>query len=239
MIPRAGTAGGLVGVALRPQSDTAARLPQNAKPGSLAALPGFIRHADGDVGSLGGDRRLECGPRRSPDGWELPGLPHPALPLVVLDPEHHSVVTALLAGPVDHVYAGVEAEPRHLGRPECVRPLLSAPPARQVDRLGPIALPPGQRVWVEPLVQLVALQELLDVRRHSTPPGQLRVRVAAKLRVRVSPVKILVCHRRDIARPPRTFSSGTRNSRAAAGPTPGLRDPATARDGTGRSPPTA
>src|SRR5207302_11516150 len=188
---------------------------------------------------LGGDRRLDCRPRRGAGGRELPGLPHPALPLVVLDPEHHSVVTALLAGPVDHVYAGVEAEPRHLGRPECVRPLLSAPPARQVDRLGPIALPPGQRVWVEPLVQLVALQELLDVRRHSTPPGQLRVRVAAKLRVRVSPVKILVCHRRDIARPPRTFSSGTRNSRAAAGPTPGLRDPATARDGTGRSPPTA
>jgi len=51
MIPRAGTAGGLMGVALQPQSDTAARLPQNAKPGSVAALPGFVRHADRDVGS--------------------------------------------------------------------------------------------------------------------------------------------------------------------------------------------
>ena len=51
IIPRGARLEELVSVAWQPQCDTAARLPQNAKPGSVAALPGFIRHADRDVGS--------------------------------------------------------------------------------------------------------------------------------------------------------------------------------------------
>src|SRR5438128_10995085 len=148
-----------------------ARLPQNAKPGNAGRGAGL--HAGlpaGRAESLRGNSRLAAAPRRSPSGGQLPGLTHPALPLVVLDPKHHTIVTAALAGPVDHIYARVECEPRHLGGPESVSTPLAAAAAGHVHRLAPVAPPPGQRMRAEPLVQLVALKELLDVRSHRAPP---------------------------------------------------------------------
>src|SRR5256885_10716333 len=127
-----------------------ARLPQNAKPGNARRGTGL--HAGLPAGrpeSLRGNSRLAAAPRRSPSGGQLPGLTHPALPLVVLDPKHHTIVTAALAGPVDHIYARVEGEPRHLGGPESVSPPLAAPPAWHAHRPGPLAPTPGQRVQVD------------------------------------------------------------------------------------------